>query len=412
MIYQGGAWPEEYRGSIFMNNIHGARLNRDVLEPEGSGFVGRHAPDFLRRQRLVVADHQPQVRPRRQMLHDRLVRQEPVPPQRAPTGTTARTGGSSRSARVMERPRPYTGPVGRRAPNLREMQSEALVKMQWGNATEWDARHARRILQERGKDQVSQLDVVHLLDFVDPSIRLRGLWTLHATGWLDEPMAEEGLEDKDPYIRAWTIQFLCEESPPAQTWLTRFAALAKNDPSPVVRLYLAAALQRLPLDARRPIAQALLAHAEDADDPNLPYMLWFAVEPLAEADPVRGMALASGARVPMVQSFLTRRIASLGTPEAIGLLVKGLRATSDPALTRSILGGLSVAFRGRRSMAMPTGWTKVSAELARSADAEVRAGTRLVVDVRRPGSPQGGTATSLRSPDQRRGAPGDARNPA
>ena len=30
-----------------MNNIHGARLNRDILEPAGSGFVGRHAPDFL-----------------------------------------------------------------------------------------------------------------------------------------------------------------------------------------------------------------------------------------------------------------------------------------------------------------------------------------------------------------------------
>ncbi len=47
MIYQGGAWPEEYAGSLFMNNIHGARLNRDTLEPKGSGFVGHHAPDFL-----------------------------------------------------------------------------------------------------------------------------------------------------------------------------------------------------------------------------------------------------------------------------------------------------------------------------------------------------------------------------
>ena len=47
MIYLGGSWPEEYRGSIFMNNIHGARLNRDTLKPQGSGFVGSHAPDFL-----------------------------------------------------------------------------------------------------------------------------------------------------------------------------------------------------------------------------------------------------------------------------------------------------------------------------------------------------------------------------
>ena len=47
MIYQGGSWPDEYRGSLFMNNIHGARINRDILKPSGSGFVGSHAPDFL-----------------------------------------------------------------------------------------------------------------------------------------------------------------------------------------------------------------------------------------------------------------------------------------------------------------------------------------------------------------------------
>ena len=46
-IVQGDGWPEEFRGSILMNNIHGARLNRDTLAPKGSGFVGSHAKDFL-----------------------------------------------------------------------------------------------------------------------------------------------------------------------------------------------------------------------------------------------------------------------------------------------------------------------------------------------------------------------------
>ena len=47
LIYLGGAWPPVYNGSLFMNNIHGARLNRDRLTQSGSGFVGSHAPDFL-----------------------------------------------------------------------------------------------------------------------------------------------------------------------------------------------------------------------------------------------------------------------------------------------------------------------------------------------------------------------------
>ncbi|MGI8965550.1 MAG: PVC-type heme-binding CxxCH protein, partial [Limisphaerales bacterium] len=47
MIYLGDNWPEKYRHQIFMNNLHGHRLNVDILEPKGSGFVGNHGPDFL-----------------------------------------------------------------------------------------------------------------------------------------------------------------------------------------------------------------------------------------------------------------------------------------------------------------------------------------------------------------------------
>src|SRR5688572_3921950 len=48
MIYLGGSWPERYRNTILMANIHGNRLNQDVLEPRGSGYVGKHGPDFMK----------------------------------------------------------------------------------------------------------------------------------------------------------------------------------------------------------------------------------------------------------------------------------------------------------------------------------------------------------------------------
>ena len=47
MCYLGGAWPEEYRGQLFMGNIHGRRLNVDILKPKGSGYVADHGKDFL-----------------------------------------------------------------------------------------------------------------------------------------------------------------------------------------------------------------------------------------------------------------------------------------------------------------------------------------------------------------------------
>ena len=30
-----------------MGNIHGNRINTDILEPKGSGFVAHHGPDFM-----------------------------------------------------------------------------------------------------------------------------------------------------------------------------------------------------------------------------------------------------------------------------------------------------------------------------------------------------------------------------
>src|SRR5690606_32751080 len=47
MIYLGDQWPAEYRNSAFACNIHGNRVNHDRLHRHGSGYVAKHAPDFL-----------------------------------------------------------------------------------------------------------------------------------------------------------------------------------------------------------------------------------------------------------------------------------------------------------------------------------------------------------------------------
>jgi hypothetical protein len=46
MIYLGDNWPA-HRSGAFTCNIHGNRVNHDTLERRGSGYVARHAKDFL-----------------------------------------------------------------------------------------------------------------------------------------------------------------------------------------------------------------------------------------------------------------------------------------------------------------------------------------------------------------------------
>ena len=60
------------------------------------------------------------------------------------------------------------------------------------------------------------------------------------------------LGDPSEHVRSWAIRLFCDGKVPAAAAASRFAELARNDPSAKVRLSLASALQRIPIaDAGR-----------------------------------------------------------------------------------------------------------------------------------------------------------------
>lgn len=361
MIYLGGAWPATYRGSLFMNNIHGGRLNRDVLVPQGSGFVGRHAPDFLMANdswsQIINMKYGPDGQVYfidwydRQQCHDQKM------------DIHDRTNGRIFKVSYKD---PIHTPV-----NLGKESDAELVKLQ-KDPNDFFARHARRLLQERGsKPEVRQALHTLLGQAENPIHRLRGLWALQAAGGLGEKEIEAFLGDRDPYLRAWTVQFACE-TPPSKLVLGWLAERAKTDTSPVVRLYLASALQRIPVADRWEILGVLTQRSEDAGDHNLPLMEWYAAEPLAVADPARALQLATEAKIPPLLPFMARRIGAIGTPEAIALLVETLERTDRSEVHLALLQGLNESLKGRRQVSRPAAWSSAFAKLAKSDNAEIR----------------------------------------
>jgi putative membrane-bound dehydrogenase-like protein len=370
LIYLGDSWPESYRGSLFMNNIHGARLNRDVLEPRGSGFVGHHAPDFL-----LANDRWSQVVSLRagpdggvymidwydkNQCHTREV------------GDHDRTNG--RVFKISyERPSETARPID-------PQQTDPLVLAGLlSSRNEWQARHARRLLQERapglaaGQKRALRARLEQLaFGPGEERVRLNALWTIHAFEGLDEATAIRALEDDNPYHRAWAVQLVTGRGEPSQALLDRFAVRARSDPSPVVRLYLASALQRLPLATRWGILEGLVSHGEDAEDHNLPLMVWYAAEPLAGADASRALNLALHAKLPNLLPLMVRRVSAIGTPEAIELLVAAVGEARSDAVRLTLVEGLIDALKGRRQVAMPAGWMKVYTALQASADTRLR----------------------------------------
>src|SRR5206468_9457160 len=143
--------------------------------------------------------------------------------------------------------------------------SDSLLVNHLLNPNEWYSRHARRILQQRAASEALEPQTRRLLrgllgftavDYKGPAWmkragdeagQLRLMWALHVTGGLTENDALILMKSKYEYVRAWTIQLQMEDQNPSPAVFEEFARMAVEDPSPVVRLYLASALQRMPL---------------------------------------------------------------------------------------------------------------------------------------------------------------------
>ena len=104
--------------------------------------------------------------------------------------------------------------------DLTKASNAELVQMQL-NENDWYVRHARRILQERGPEaeRCRRRSKRSLRENPDETRQLRALWALHSLGGLTEPLALEQLANKPEYVRAWTIQLLCENGHPSDAVL-------------------------------------------------------------------------------------------------------------------------------------------------------------------------------------------------
>ena len=158
------------------------------------------------------------------------------------------------------------------------------------------------------------------------------------------------------------------ENNPSDSLLSQFAVMAREEESPIVRLYLASAAQRIPLAQRWSLLEGLTSHRVDAGDHNLPLMYWYAAEPLAEIDATRALALAmsAGESIPLLREFMLRRIGSADAESSLTVLIEGLDNTEDSKLQLTYLKAIRTALQGQRQVTAPTGWAAVSRILQES----------------------------------------------
>ncbi|HYH67901.1 MAG TPA: PVC-type heme-binding CxxCH protein [Urbifossiella sp.] len=365
LVYLGDSFPKSFRNTVLTCNVHGRRVNNDILKQKGSGYVASHGKDLM-----VSAD------PWFMGVTLRL----------DPGGSVLVSDWSDTGECHTYKPDRATGRIYRishgeaKLPkvDLSKLSERELVALQ-KHPNEWQVRTARRLLQERAAGPNARARLKGAQGALSEMIgrepltahRLRGLWGLHAIGGLGRQYLLVLGAGSDEHVRAWAVRLLADSPTPPADW---FAEHAVAERSPVVRLELASALQRLRTDQRWKLAGSLLTHA-DAADANLPLMIWYGFEPLVAADPQRALDVAANASIPLVRQFAARRFldhaATLGAKADLSALTTTL-GDAPPAAVPDLLRGAREGIKGRRNLPMPAGWPALYAKLRDHADNQVR----------------------------------------
>src|SRR6185295_16688189 len=198
----------------------------------------------------------------------------------------------------------------------------------------------------------------------------------------------------DENVRAWAVRLLGDFGAAPDLATTKFLEMAKQDPSPLVRLHLASALQKMPVElnagagkvSRAKILEQLLAHTEDTFDKTLPLMYWYALEPLIVKAPTRAPLIGLRGRIALVRELASRRATELSPGGGLDLVSFALEDTAKAkaagakdvdllvmeAREEDVLVGMAAALKGRRDVKPRFMWKSVSEKLNASTKSRVR----------------------------------------
>jgi len=356
MIYLGNNWPEKYRNTLFLSNTHGRRINNDVLQRVGSGYVAGHGNDFM------IANH-PWYKGVTQIYgpdggvylsdwtdigecHD--------------NDGVHRTSG--RIYKVVYGEAENPGSL-----NLAEQTNQELVAHQL-NDNDWYVRHARRLLQERyvvGNDLGdARKELMRMLDSGKYEVdrQLRFMWALHSSGGVGQTRLTSLLDHGNEHVRSWAVRLIGESGAPDKVQFDKIRWLASDGKSLLVRLYVASTFSRFSVVQQWELARDLLLDFGYVTDQNLPYMIWYALRPLVESDPVRALGFLANCADPQVYKNIVRRIAFDFDLNAklMPQLVKVIAATLDRGdllQARAGVQGVGDALQGLSGIQAPSNWS-------------------------------------------------------
>ncbi len=385
-IYQSSLFPPTYRNQLLFGNLHGHRLVANYTDVKGSTYIGKHAADFMRANDMHFIPVTQKVGPDGALYVSDWSDQQICHRGSGAVEHWDRSNGRiyrvTYGSRLARQSRDSGATLTSQAPNsgefayiptapfdLTKESDETLAKLAVQTENEWFSRMARRVLMEKGVGATSAWIPAAALSSNPSHVELiKHLW-LTSTRVESSYLQSATFDSKhDERLVAQVVRLAASGGDFADTDLRVFSDAAQRYPSPIVRRELASALQRIPQAQRQPLAAALLKHGENKDDPMIPLLIWYGIEPVVAADAAAGLQLAKVSKMPKVTEFIYRRMAAEeeGRTGLLKLAGQAKDATQRDMLVKTVLdAGLA-----GNTITQPEDWSVLRTKLLATSPSE------------------------------------------
>jgi putative heme-binding domain-containing protein len=350
--FDSTAFPEKYRGKLYMGNIHGNCINVDSIQADGPTYKATPEPDFLSANDAWFMPVSQKTGPDGNLYvldwYDRYHCYQDA--NRDPAGID-RLKGRLYRVRYQDSPRRVGLDLAR--------DDDATLIRRLDDPNVYDRDVALRLMTERLAKSPAARPSLEKVVLGDGPARHRraALWALIGSGRLDFAFHKALLDHKDNDLRAWAVRAAGNQGNVDEAIATKLSQMA-GDAAPEVRLQVAIALPKL-LDKPAAVAGLSRVLTGSPDDRLIAHVVWQRLHPsLGSSDVIAHMLKQmNDAPSPLPSSFrsvwprlLDRALAA---PDVSGEQIAdatrlGLEKMDDPATTGALLEALTRAVRDER----------------------------------------------------------------
>ena len=358
ITYEGGRLPGRYHGKMFAVNPLHNYVQLTVFREDGSSFKNVDEEIILKTDDKWFRPVDIKLGPDGAVYlcdwyDSRLSHVDPRDTWHKSSGRVYRLKNKD----AMEAPVPF---------DLSTYSNEELSAL-LSAENKWFRQQALRQFADR-KDPSAIPPLFSLVSSDDGQVALEALWAINLSGGFSDVVASLTLEHTDPFVRMWTVRLLGDASKVSEIIAERLAVLALKEPHAEVRSQLASTARRFPAKHALPIIQNLAKNEKDVNDPDIPLLIWWALESKAASDRELVVGLFRDKKLwqyPIIEKHILHRLMQRyimeGGEENYSASARLLNMAPTRLHAKLLLNGLQEGLLGRDDIEFPQDLSKAIA---------------------------------------------------